>query len=245
MLFSVLTSFKVQLSPSRVLALAKRRQISVGSSLRARSPNLAKLSSLPCTQPTLPSVSSGCPKVGRPGLTDCNPGRWLCYLVAETGMGEGWGPTDGAQQWVTLARALELCGTQPPAVPWASHLTHWPKAKEQSGGLQQKARIQLLQPSPPHTHQSPATGWITSLIWPHCQLVGFGRGPLWHQPVAEQDLLPGNRAQGSDTQKWLHVQGCTHCIMLSSNMNLFSASLILTFSYCHTNVVKPYVTFGV
>ena len=53
---------KAQLASSRVLVLAKRRQISVGSSLRARSPNLAKLSSLPCTQPTLPSVSSGCPK---------------------------------------------------------------------------------------------------------------------------------------------------------------------------------------
>ena len=80
---------KAQLASSKVLVLAKRRQISVGSSLRTRSPNPAKLSSLPCTQPTLPSVSSGCPKSkGRPSLTDCDPGRWLCYLVAETGMGE-------------------------------------------------------------------------------------------------------------------------------------------------------------
>ena len=45
---------KAQLPPSKVPALAKRRQISVGSSFRARFPHPAQLSSLrePCTQPS-------------------------------------------------------------------------------------------------------------------------------------------------------------------------------------------------
>ena len=55
---------KAQLSPSKVPVLAKRRQISVGNSFRARFPYPAQLSSLrkPGIQPNRPSVSSGCPK---------------------------------------------------------------------------------------------------------------------------------------------------------------------------------------
>ena len=66
---------KAQLSPSKVLILAKRRQVSVGSSLSARSPHRAQLSSLkePGAQPSWPSGSSGHSE-GRPGHTECNPG---------------------------------------------------------------------------------------------------------------------------------------------------------------------------
>ena len=51
---------KAQLSPANVSVLAKRRQIAVGSSFKARFPRLAPLSSLrePGTQPNWPSVSS-------------------------------------------------------------------------------------------------------------------------------------------------------------------------------------------
>ena len=54
---------KVQLSPSKVPALAKRRQISVGSSFRARYPHPAHLSCLrePGIQLNWPSVSSDYP----------------------------------------------------------------------------------------------------------------------------------------------------------------------------------------
>ena len=63
MLFSVLTSFKVQLSPSRVLVLAKRRQITVGNTLRGRFSDPDPLSSLsePEAQPNWPSGSSDHP----------------------------------------------------------------------------------------------------------------------------------------------------------------------------------------
>ena len=55
---------KAQLSATKVPVLAKRRQISVGSSLGARFPHLAQLSSLrqPGNQTNWPSGSSGCPR---------------------------------------------------------------------------------------------------------------------------------------------------------------------------------------
>ena len=54
---------EAQLLPSKFPVLAKRRQISVGSSFRARFPYPAQLSSLrePGIQPKWPSVSSGHP----------------------------------------------------------------------------------------------------------------------------------------------------------------------------------------
>ena len=57
---------KAQLAPSKVPVLAKRRQISGHSSLRARFPHPAQLSSLrePGTQSNWPSVSSGHPNRG-------------------------------------------------------------------------------------------------------------------------------------------------------------------------------------
>ena len=68
---------KVQLSPSKAPVLANRRQSSAASSLRARSPDSAQLSSLrePGAHPNWPSGSSGRPKARRQGPTDCNPGR--------------------------------------------------------------------------------------------------------------------------------------------------------------------------
>ena len=58
---------KAQLSPSKVQVLAKRRQISVGGSLRARSPDPAQLSSLrePGTQdPTGPQAPQAAQMAG-------------------------------------------------------------------------------------------------------------------------------------------------------------------------------------
>ena len=81
---------KVQLSPSKAPVLANRRQSSAASSLRARSPDSAQLSSLrePGAQPNWPSGSSGHPK-GREQVpqtvtqADCHS----CQ-VAATGTGE-------------------------------------------------------------------------------------------------------------------------------------------------------------
>ena len=68
---------KEQLSPSKVLCLARRRQSSAGSSLRTRSQDPPHPSSLkePGAQPTWSSGSSGLPNGERPGPTDSNPGR--------------------------------------------------------------------------------------------------------------------------------------------------------------------------
>ena len=67
---------KAQLSPSKVPVLAKRRQISVGSSFGARFPYPAQLSSLrePGIQPKWPQ-SPQAVQMGRPGLTDCDAYR--------------------------------------------------------------------------------------------------------------------------------------------------------------------------
>ena len=32
--------------------------------------------------------------------------------------------------------------------------------------------------------------------------------------MAEQDLLPGNKVQSNDAQRWLCVKGCAHCALL-------------------------------
>ena len=68
---------EAQLLPSKFPVLAKRRQISVGSSFRARFPYPAQLSSLrePGIQPKWPQ-SPQAVQMGRPGLTDCDPDRW-------------------------------------------------------------------------------------------------------------------------------------------------------------------------
>ena len=102
---------KSQPSPSRVLVLAKRRQISVGSPLREKSPDTAPLSSLrgPGAQdPTDPQAPQAAQMVG-PGPTDCSSPRWAwreahCSLKAP-----------GQGQRAALVRAVEPCRTQPPA----------------------------------------------------------------------------------------------------------------------------------
>ena len=73
---------KVQLSPSKVPVLAKRRQSSAASSLRVRSPDSAQLSPLrePGAQPNWPSGSSG-RQTGRPGPTVYDPGRRSLLLA--------------------------------------------------------------------------------------------------------------------------------------------------------------------
>ena len=80
---------KVQLSPSKVPALAKRRQISVGSSFRARFPHPAQLSSLrePGSQPNCPSVSSSCPN----GETRSQKLQPRQTATARRSQRQGWG----------------------------------------------------------------------------------------------------------------------------------------------------------
>ena len=67
---------KAHLSPSKLPVLIERKQISVGSSFRARFPQPAQLSSLrePGTQLNWPSVSSAA-QMGRPGPTNCGSYR--------------------------------------------------------------------------------------------------------------------------------------------------------------------------
>ena len=96
MLFSVLRrkgKVKAPLSPCEVQVLAKRRQVSAGGSLRARSPAPAQLSSLrePAAQGPTRSPAPQVTQIwgGREaGSTDCNPGRLPLPLVTEAGMVE-------------------------------------------------------------------------------------------------------------------------------------------------------------
>ena len=66
---------KAQLSPSKVPGLAKRRQISAGSSFRARFPHPAQLSSLRARHPSqlVFSLLPQAAQMGRPDLTDYDP----------------------------------------------------------------------------------------------------------------------------------------------------------------------------
>ena len=141
------------------------------------------------------------------GPTDWDPGRLqLPFCHRDRDEGEvhyclkSWA---NASQWPWWG-LWNSAGHRPQSVPWSSQLTHWPKAKEQAGGggAQQKARIQLLHPSPPHNDLSTAIGWVTSLTIPHWQLVAFGWGPLWHQPITKQDLFPVRCRVGT------HRNGC-------------------------------------
>ena len=83
---------KAQLSPSRVLVLGKRRQISAGGSRRARSPDSAQLVLGPQATHSM---------VAQAGLADHDPGRLLLLLLhrdrqvqrftAASGLGRGQG----------------------------------------------------------------------------------------------------------------------------------------------------------
>ena len=81
---------KTQLSPSRVSVLAKRRQISVGSSLRARFPDSAQLSSLkePGTQPNQLLGSSGRPERGEIRSHKLGPRQTTTAIWPQR---QGWG----------------------------------------------------------------------------------------------------------------------------------------------------------
>ena len=80
---------KVQLSPSKVPVLAKRRQSSVGSSFRARSPDSVHLSSLrePGAQDPTGTQAPQAAHVVEIGPQAAIP-NCHCYQVSETRMGE-------------------------------------------------------------------------------------------------------------------------------------------------------------
>ena len=129
---------KAQLSPPKVPILAKRRQVSVGSSFSARPPHPAQLSSLkePGAQPSWPSGSSGHSE-GRPGPTECNPGT-LPLLLGHRGKDGGRGsllPQGlGQGQWVILMRAQSSAGHSPKPFLWGP--THLLAQARWAGGPQ-------------------------------------------------------------------------------------------------------------
>ena len=102
---------KAQPASSKVLVLAKRRQISAGSSLRARSPNPAKLSPLPRTQPTSSSVSSGCPKRGETRSNRLQPRQISVLFGSRDRDGGEVHCSRSGPRLVEGFRALEPCRT--------------------------------------------------------------------------------------------------------------------------------------
>ena len=82
-------SSKAQRSASKAPVLAERRQISAGSSFRARLPHPAPPSSL--REPASNAAGPRSPQVaqaGSPGLTDCEPDRQSLLLVRRGRDGE-------------------------------------------------------------------------------------------------------------------------------------------------------------
>ena len=157
-----------QLSPSKISGLAKRRQISVGSSFRTKFPHSAQLTPLrePGTQPSWPSISSGCPS-GRPGLTDCGQGTWpLLFSRRDRDGGEVHrssrlveGLSEGPGALQDVASSL---------FPGASSID--PSLGELKG-LEEEARICLLPPSLPDDHHTAGCWPIAPLNVPHWQLL--------------------------------------------------------------------------
>ena len=143
--------------------LAKRRQISPGSSLGVKSPDPTQLviaEGARCPGSNLPSGSSGHPEARgqvpqTASCTDCWGNE-----VTEAVMGEFITTSKPEpRQWVALARALEPCKTQPPTCFLGSpSLPTSPRLGELKA-LWEKARVHLLPDSPPlvrsEDHHSP------------------------------------------------------------------------------------------
>ena len=177
---------KAQLSPPKVPILAKRRQVSVGSSFSARPPHPAQLSSLkePGAQLNWPSGSSGRSNHGSYVLQTCDPGRLTLLLVRrgrdEGGslMPQGLGPASG-QPWPGL---WSLAKHSPQIVRWGPQLTCWPKAGW-AGGPRGEAQDSPLASLCLTTTTLPA-GWVA-----HQQLLAWRRDPPWCWPMAERLLM--------------------------------------------------------
>ena len=99
-----------------------------GSALRARSPDPAQPSSLRepgAHDPAGPQVPQATQRLGQSGPGPRDPGRPPSPLGSGGGDGRevpaASRPRPG--QWAAMAKALELCGTQPPACPGAPQLT--------------------------------------------------------------------------------------------------------------------------
>ena len=156
---------KVQLSPSKVLVLAKRRQSSVGSSLRAGSPGSTQLSSLkkPGAQPSWLSGSSGHPKWDTRSHT-LRPSTLPLLLGCREQNGrevhccpKNWAEASGWLWWGFWSPA----GHSPKPVLWGPSSSAGPRLGDLKG-LGGKARTHLLPHSPPHDHRSTVV-WVPSL----------------------------------------------------------------------------------
>ena len=126
--------------------------------------------------PLCPQSPQVAQKEGRPGLTDCNQGRWLCYLVAETGMGRGevhCSSRSGPRLVEGLSEGSGTLQDIVPSVPWVLQFTHWPKAGWAGGPPGEGLNLLFhLMTTTPLT-----LGWITSPFVPHWQLlVGRAHG---------------------------------------------------------------------
>ena len=150
-------------SPSGCPVLAKRRQISIGSSWKVRSPDPAQPSSLkeprPRTQLDLRLLRH--PNIGA-GLAGYDPDGLPLLLGLRGQEGECFTAASrpGSSQWAASARALEPCRKQPPACSLGPQLTHQPRPGELEGPGEM-ARIGLLPHSPPDDHHSATIGWMT------------------------------------------------------------------------------------
>ena len=126
---------QARLLPSKVLVLAKRRQISVGSFLRTMSPGPAQVSSLrePGTQPSWPLDSSDCPEARGARRWNWVPqtesGRGPLLLGHRGGLGrgsprpEGLGQGQGAAAVGVVGSCRtepQACSLRPPVHPLAS-----------------------------------------------------------------------------------------------------------------------------
>ena len=196
--------------------LAKRRQISVGGSLRARSPDPAQLSSLrePGTQdPTGPQAPQATQTARARSHRLCPTQTTVAMRSQRRAWGrgspphQGLGPASGRSWWGLWSPA----GHTPSLFPGSPSSPANPRPGELEGPGE-KARICLLPNSPPEDHHSgdpwldappPVAHWQL-LVWggAHCSTdqwlngpsnvrpltaASLGRGPLC-RPMAEHDL---------------------------------------------------------
>lgn len=132
--------------------MAKRRQVLVGGSLRAKSPDPIQLviaEGARCPAPNLPSGCSDHPEARVQVPQTASYADCRCNEVAEAVMGEFITTSKPEpHQWVALARALEPYRIQPPTCSLGSpSLPTGPRPSDLKA-LWEKARAHLLPHSP-------------------------------------------------------------------------------------------------
>ena len=193
-------------------------------------------------------------QMGRPSLTDCDSDRRPLLVTHRDRHGGEAHHSSRPGPWLVEGHS-EGSGA-PSLFPEPSSSPTGPRLCKLEG-LQKKAWFCLLAHFPPDDHHTTDT-WLNnfpngpSLIvisgqgWPiagkltvaHWQLVASGQGPMRHQAMVEQDLLPSNGEQSNEAQQWLPAKSCAHPALLQYDGMFLFHWLTCCYPAFPTNLLK-------